>query len=95
VAAAAAPSGDPKAPDPQCWAAFPKDGGKEKKRPLTLGDFLFWRMKREGGGIKGGGGTGPKPKVTGCTVCDEGCGACAEACAACSEVCAGCNSPEG
>jgi len=93
--AAAASSGDPKAPDPQCWASFPKDGGKEKKGPITLEDFLFWRMKREGRVVKGGGGSGPKPKVFGCTVCDEGCGACAEACAACSEVCAGCNSPEG
>jgi MoaA/NifB/PqqE/SkfB family radical SAM enzyme len=95
VAAATAASGDPKAPDPQCWAMVPREGvggeGTSRSKAVKLDDFLFWRMKREGRT----GGKGPGSKVSGCTVCDDACGACAEACAACSEVCAGCNAPEG
>ena len=69
-------TGDPFAPDPQCW----KDGPLRPRptmKHFTIKDHAFWTRPA----------LGSKP----CAQCDGACGGCAHVCAACSEVCASCS----
>jgi radical SAM protein with 4Fe4S-binding SPASM domain len=71
-------TGDPFAPDPQCWKGM--DGDVPTAKPFKLEDHAFW--SRSPVGIKR------------CAQCDGACGGCAHVCAACSEVCASCSGDE-
>ena len=69
-------TGDPFAPDPQCW----KEDGRLQSptiKRFTLKDHAFWARTT----------LGSRP----CAQCDGACGGCAHVCAACSEVCASCS----
>jgi radical SAM protein with 4Fe4S-binding SPASM domain len=72
-------SGDPFAPDPQCWKEMPERAPATVK-PFKLGDHAFWARSS----------IGTRP----CAQCDGACGGCAHVCAACSEVCASCSGDE-
>jgi radical SAM/SPASM domain protein of ACGX system len=73
-------TGDPFAPDPQCWKEATQLQSSTV-RPITIKDHAFWAKTA----------LGSKP----CAQCDGACGGCAHVCAACSEVCASCSSEDG
>jgi radical SAM/SPASM domain protein of ACGX system len=73
-------TGDPFAPDPQCWKDEMNIKPPTVKR-FTIKDHAFWARTA----------LGSKP----CAQCDGACGGCAHVCAACSEVCASCSSEDG
>lgn len=72
-------SGDPFAPDPQCWKEM-SERAPATVKPFKLEDHAFWARSP----------IGTRP----CAQCDGACGGCAHVCAACSEVCASCSGDE-
>lgn len=72
-------TGDPFAPDPQCW----NESAASKVitiKSIKLEDHAFWSRSPIG--------------TKRCAQCDGACGGCAHVCAACSEVCASCSGDE-